>query len=46
MNTQGMLFTEEQAKEYYGNRYEFAILVWVELDSDNNVIEGKSQWKK
>ena len=38
MNLQGQLFTEQQAKEYYGNRFETAILEWVEVDEDGEVI--------
>jgi hypothetical protein len=38
MNLQGMLFTEQQAKDYYGDRYETAILEWVEVDEDGEVL--------
>lgn len=38
MNLQGQLFTEQQAKEYYGNRYETAIFELVEVDEDGEVI--------
>ncbi len=35
INLQGMTFkTEEAAKEYYGDRYETAILEWTEIDDD------------
>ncbi len=39
MNLQGQLFTEQQAKEYYGERYETAILEWVEVDEGGEIIE-------
>lgn len=38
INTQGMLFTEQQAKDYYGERYETAILEWVEVNEDMEVV--------
>lgn len=38
MNLQGMLFTEQEAKEYYGERYSSAILEVVEIDEDGEVI--------
>ncbi len=38
MNLQGQLFTEQQARDYYGNRYETAILEWVEVDEDGEVL--------
>lgn len=38
MNLQGQLFTEQQAREYYGDRYETAILEWVEVDEDGEVL--------
>ena len=38
INLQGMLFTEQQAKDYYGERYETAILEWVEVDEDGDII--------
>ena len=38
INTQGQLFTESQAKEYYGNRFESAVLVLVLVNEDMEVI--------
>jgi len=38
MNLQGQLFTEQQARDYYGDRYETAILEWVEVDEDGEVL--------
>lgn len=38
MNLQGMMMTEEKAKEYYGNRYDSAILEKVIVDEDKNII--------
>jgi hypothetical protein len=38
MNLQGQLFTESQAKDYYGERYETAILEWVEIGEDGEVL--------
>ena len=39
INLQGVIFkSEELAKEYYGERYETAILEWVEIDEDGEVI--------
>jgi hypothetical protein len=38
MNLQGQLFTEEQAKEYYGDRFDTAILEWVEIDDEGEVL--------
>lgn len=38
MNLQGQLFTEQQAREYYGDRYETAILEWVEVDADGEAL--------
>jgi hypothetical protein len=38
MNLQGQLFTEQQAREHYGDRYETAILEWVEVDEDGEVL--------
>jgi hypothetical protein len=39
INLQGVIFrTEQAAKDYYGERYETAILEWVELDEDGEVI--------
>ena len=39
INIQGMIFrNEEAAKEYYGERYETAILEWVEIDEDGEVV--------
>lgn len=42
MNTQGMLFSEAEAKEYYGARYEYTPLSWVSVDKDGNVVTGES----
>lgn len=39
MNIQGHLFTEQEAKEYYGSRYETAILEWVNVDEDGCIVE-------
>lgn len=38
MNLQGMTFTESQAREYYGVRFETAQLVWVEVDEDGEIM--------
>lgn len=38
MNLQGQLFTEQQAREYYGGRYATAILEWAEVDEDGEVL--------
>lgn len=38
MNLQGMLFTEQEAKEYYGERFNSAILEVVQIDEDGEVI--------
>lgn len=39
INLQGMIFrTEEAAKEHYGERYETALLEWVEIDEDGEVV--------
>lgn len=38
MNLQGMTFTETQAREYYGDRFETAQLVWVEVDEDGEIV--------
>lgn len=38
MNLQGMLFTEQEAKEYYGERFGSAILEVVQVDEDGEVI--------
>ena len=38
MNLQGMLFTEQEAKEYYGERFYSAILEVVQVDEDGEVI--------
>ncbi|MDH0797534.1 hypothetical protein [Pseudomonas carnis] len=38
MNLQGMLFTETQAREHYGARFENSQLVWVEVDEDGEII--------
>lgn len=34
MNLQGMTFTEEQARDYYGSRFETTELAWVIVDED------------
>lgn len=39
MNLQGMTFTEQQARDYYGNRFDTAQLVWVTVDEDGQVVE-------
>ena len=41
MNIQGNLFTEQQAREFYGVRFETAILAKVTVDKDGNV---KGTW--
>lgn len=38
MNLQGMLFTEQEAKEYYGEKFSTAILEVVEVNEDGEVI--------
>lgn len=39
INLQGFTFrTEQDAKDYYGERYPTAILAWVEIDKDGAVI--------
>lgn len=39
INLQGMIFrTEQDAKDYYGERYETAILEWVEIDEDGELV--------
>ncbi len=42
MNLQGMTFTEQGARDYYGSRFETTELVWVTLDEEGEVVEGKS----
>lgn len=39
MNLQGMTFTEQQARDYYGDRFDTAQLVWVTIDEDGQVVE-------
>ena len=40
MNLQGLIFrTEQAAREYYGERFDTAILEEVEIDEDGNVID-------
>lgn len=39
MNLQGMTFTEQQARDYYGSRFDAAQLVWVTVDEDGQVVE-------
>jgi hypothetical protein len=41
MNLQGMTFTEQNARDYYGNRFDTAELVWVTIDKDGQVVEGE-----
>ena len=41
MNLQGMTFTEEQARDYYGSRFETTELAWVIVDEDGQVVEDK-----
>ncbi len=38
MNLQGFTFTVEQAKEFYGERFETAILAKVIVDEDGNTV--------
>ena len=38
INLQSQLFTEQQARDYYGARYESAILQWVEFYQDGELI--------
>lgn len=42
MNLQGMTFTEQEARDYYGGRFEATELVWVTFDEEGEVVEGKS----
>lgn len=42
MNMQGMLFSEAEAKEYYGARYEHTTLSWVSVDKDGQVVTAES----
>ena len=42
MNLQGMTFTEQDARDYYGSRFETTELVWVTFDEEGEVVEGKS----
>lgn len=42
MNLQGMMFTEQDARDYYGSRFETTELVWVSFEEEGNVVEGKS----
>lgn len=39
MNLQGMTFTEQNARDYYGNRFDTAQLVWVTVDEEGQVVE-------
>ncbi|EMQ1682862.1 hypothetical protein WEV12_002170 [Pseudomonas aeruginosa] len=39
MNLQGMTFTEQRARDYYGSRFDTAQLVWVTVDEDGQVVE-------
>ncbi|MFJ7794372.1 hypothetical protein [Pseudomonas sp. NPDC096950] len=39
MNLQGMTFTEQQARDYYGDCFDTAQLVWVTIDEDGQVVE-------
>ena len=39
INLQGIIFrSESAAKEFYGDRFESAILEWVEVDEDGDII--------
>ena len=38
MNIYGATFTESEARNYYGDRFETAVLAKVVLDKDGNVI--------
>lgn len=40
MNLQGITFTDQQARDYYGSRFDTAQLVWVTVDEDGRVVEG------
>lgn len=42
MNAQGMLFSEAEAKEYYGARYEHTALSWVSVDKDGLVVTAEN----
>lgn len=39
MNLQGMTFTEQHARAYYGNRFDTIQLVWVTVDDDGLLVE-------
>jgi hypothetical protein len=39
INLQGMTFTEQQARDYYGSRFDTAQLAWVTVDDDGQVVE-------
>lgn len=39
MNLQGMIFTEQQARDYYGSRFDTAQLVWVTVDAEGQVVD-------
>lgn len=45
MNLQGMTFTEAQAREHYGSRFETTQLVEVEVDEDGEVVTGQQPAK-
>lgn len=39
INIQGIIFkTEQDAKDYYGDKYKTAILEWVDLNEDGEVV--------
>lgn len=39
INTQGMIFqTEREARDYYGVRFESAILEWIAIDEDGCIL--------
>ena len=40
LNLQGMTFTEQQARDYYGDRFDTTLLVWVTIDEDGQVVEA------
>lgn len=39
LNLQGMTFTEQQARDYYGSRFDSAQLAWVSVDENGQVVE-------
>lgn len=39
INIQGEIFrTEQDARDFYGSRFDAAILTWVDIDEDGEVI--------